>query len=569
MNKNYPVYTMVNECQDCYKCVRVCLAKAIRLEGGHASVIGEKCTACGSCVTACPANAKRVRDDVDKAKALISAGGAVYVSLAPSWKGMFNCSRGKMADLLKQLGFTGVSETALGAQEVSIETTRMINQSEKGLFISSACPVIVDHIRYYMPEFASSITPIGSPALTHAKLLKQHYGEQISIVFIGPCVGKKNEAARRPELIDVALTFEELARWVDDKEINLDALQDTEDFYPNLAHEGSLYPIEGGMNETLRMCGIERDVRLISFSSLGSFERGLRGIKPEEVQGKIFIEGLACDGGCVNGPGMPGKKAGVTILANIMDGVLRRPNVPKKPSVVVTEEYIPRPVQTVEYTITDIKNVMKKIGKTSEADELNCGGCGYPTCRELAKALLSGEAEPSMCVSYMRKIAMKKAAAMLRSMPSAAVIFDNEMKIVEANEAFVRMFCGEMADVFLSRNDGLAGTFLDRLIDFAHILKPVLNTGQDIRRDHYPSQNRILDITAFSIEKGQLVGAVITDVTLNQLNREKIAGRAQEVISKNISIVQNIACLLGEHMVETELLLSSIAQDYEDKEDQG
>ena len=210
---------------------------------------------------------------------------------------------------------------------------------------------------------------------------------------------------------------------------------------------------------------------------------------------------------------------------------------------------------------------MKKIGKHTVDDELNCGGCGYATCRDLAKALLDGDAETSMCVSYMRKIAMRKAAAMLRCMPSATVMVDSEMNILEANDAFMRMFTGDMYDVFKARPDGLAGAAIERIVDFADIFKTILESGKDLHKERFPVNNRLYDISAFTIEENEIVGAVITDVTQAETNREKISQKAHEVISKNISIVQEIACLLGEHMVETETLLSSIAEDYEERED--
>ena len=172
MEKQYPVYTLKNECNDCYKCIRGCHVKAIRIHGGSASVINEKCVACGHCVTICPAGAKKVRNDIDKVKALMLTGKKVYVSLAPSWAGVYDLPKEKMVAVLKKLGFAGVSETALGAQEVSIQTAKILNNSQSGLFISSACPVIDDYVRMYKPEYAENITPIASPALTHCGLLK-------------------------------------------------------------------------------------------------------------------------------------------------------------------------------------------------------------------------------------------------------------------------------------------------------------------------------------------------------------------------------------------------------------
>lgn len=567
MNSNNPVYTLSNECHDCYKCIRECPVKAIKIENGHASVIGDRCIACGNCVKACPSNAKRVRTDIDRAKNLIRAQKEVYVSLAPSWNGVFEISEEKMVSVLKKLGFKGVSETALGAQEVSVKTAEMLNNAEKGLFISSACPVIVSFIRKYRPEFANCITPIGSPAMTHAKMLKKEFGDDISIVFIGPCIGKKNEADEY-KLFDVALTFEELKFWLHDEAIDISSVSALPDskFVPETAYEGTLYPIDGGMNETIRKIGIKKEVQLMDISGLLSFERALYSLHPEKVDKTIFVEALSCEGGCVAGPCISTEKAGISIVSDVLSSVKERDNIPKSANTVVEMDVTPRKVVTSEYSIEDILKTLKKIGKHTVDDELNCGGCGYATCRDLAKALLDGDAETSMCVSYMRKIAMRKAAAMLRCMPSATVMVDSNMNILEANDAFMKMFTGEMYDVFKARPDGLAGAAIERIVDFADIFKTILNTGKDLHKERYPVKNRLYDISAFTIEENEIVGAVITDVTQSEANREKISQKAHEVISKNISIVQEIACLLGEHMVETETLLSSIANDFDDKD---
>lgn len=569
MNSQNPVYTLSNECHDCYKCVRECPVKAIKIENGHASVIPERCIACGNCVKTCPANAKRVRADVDKAKNLIRAQKDVYVSLAPSWSGVFEISPEKIISVLKKLGFKDVSETALGAQEVSIKTAEILNNAEKGLFISSACPVIVDFIRLYHPEFAKCITPIGSPAMTHAKMLKEKYGEDISIVFIGPCIGKKNEAEHY-NYFDVALTFEELKFWLHDESIDISSVAVKPDakFVPKPAYEGALYPVDGGMNETIRRIGIKKDVQLMDICGLGPFERALNNLKPDKIDKTIFVEALSCEGGCVSGPCIGCEKAGISIVSDVLSRVKDREIIPKVAETVVEMDVTPRKVVTSEYSLEDILKTLKKIGKHTVDDELNCGGCGYATCRDLAKALLDGDAEPSMCVSYMRKIAMRKAAAMLRCMPSATVMVDSNLNIIEANDSFMKMFTGEMYDIFKARPDGIAGAAIDRIVDFSDIFKTILKSGKDLHKERFPVNNRLYDISAFTIEENEIVGAVITDVTQSETNREKISQKAHEVISKNISIVQEIACLLGEHMVETETLLSSIANDYDDKDDE-
>ena len=400
-------------------------------------------------------------------------------------------------------------------------------------------------------------------------MLKDKFGENISIVFIGPCIGKKNESDEF-KLFDVAITFEELKLWLHDEALDISSISENPEnkFVPKAAYEGSLYPIDGGMNETIRKIGIKKEVQLMDVAGLLLFERALNKLKPEKLDKVIFVEALSCEGGCVAGPCISTDKPGISIVSDVLSNVKEREIIPKVPETVVEMDVSPKKVVTSEHSIEDILKTLKKIGKHSVDDELNCGGCGYATCRDLAKALLDGDAETSMCVSYMRKIAMRKAAAMLRCMPSATVMVDSNMNILEANDAFMCMFTGDMYEVFKARPDGLAGAAIERIVDFADIFKTILKSGKDLHKERYPVKNRLYDISAFTIEENEIVGAVITDVTQSETNREKISQKAHEVISKNISIVQEIACLLGEHMVETETLLSSIANDFDDKEDE-
>ncbi len=573
MDKQYPVYTLKNECNDCYKCIRGCHIKAIRIQNGSASVINEKCVACGHCVQICPAGAKRVRNDIDIVKTLFLTGKKVYVSLAPSWAGVYNIPKEKMIAILKKLGFAGVSETALGAQEVSIQTAKMLNEAKKGLYISSACPVIDDYIRLYKPEFAKCITPVASPALTHCGLLKDMLGENIKVVFIGPCIAKKNEADRNPDLMSVALTFDELNYWIKEEFIDIENIETDETchFVPESAYEGALYPLEGGMNDTIKRVGIDKnDVTFIAVSSLEAFDKSLCNINPDKVENKIFVEALGCSGGCINGPCLSSEKSRILITSDIYANTQYRENVPKEPRKVVGMEYKPEPVEKIEYSIEQVTKALRKISKHSEEDELNCSGCGYASCREFVNALIAGDAEPSQCVSYMRKIAVRKAAAMLRCMPSAVVIVDSNMQIIEANESFEHMFLSEeMYEVFASRQDGLAGACIDRIVPFSELFKSALDTGKDIHQEHYAIKDKVYDISIFTIEDNELIGAVISDVTKSEIDRSKIAQKAREVITKNIATVQEIASLLGEHMVETELLLSSIAEGYDPNANEG
>lgn len=567
MNSMYPIFTLKNECYDCYKCIRECTVKAIRIENGHASVMPEKCIACGHCVIVCPQKAKKVRNDIEHVKKLLREKKNIYVSLAPSWVATFDCNSEKIISALKKLGFKGVSETALGAQEISASTANFLKNSAKRFMISSACPVVVDYIRLYMSDYAKYITPIASPALTHAKILKQNYSKDSAVVFIGPCIAKKNEADLHPELIDRAITFKELQTWFLSEKINPKTIEIESDsdskFVPEIAHEGSLYPLEGGMNETIKLHNLSQEIQLVNVSTIDSLKRYLTNLEPDNIQKTIFIEALACEGGCTNGPCVSTIKSGLSVISDVLSQTKYRDIDPSEPTVVVEEQFNPKPVIGKTFTASEIAMAMKTIGKYSQEDELDCDGCGYDTCRKLAEALLAKEAEPSMCVSYMRRITLRKTGAMLRCMPSGVVMTDNNFKIIENNNAFAKMFASEIYDYYSTKKEGLSGAALEKLIPCIDIFRKALKTGKDVRCDRYPIKNKLYDITAFTIEEGLIIGAIITDVTQTEMKREQIAKKAHDVISKNISTVQTIACLLGEHMAETELLLNSIAEGYE------
>lgn len=562
------VYTLYNECQDCYKCVRRCPVKSIRIQDGHACVLSEKCIECGRCVAPCPSQAKRVRNDIDKVKQLIGAGKNVYVSLAPSWRASFSCTRRQIIATLKKLGFAGVSETALGAQEVSIETARLLNQTDKGLLISSACPVIVKYIRLYKPELAEYIVPIASPALTHAKLLKKSLGEDISVVFVGPCIAKKNESDTHKDLIDFALTFEELKLWLKESDTPI-ATGDCygEDFVPSHAYEGNLYPMDGGMNETIKKIGVKDNVHLCQVCSLEAFDLAVNSFAKDQLKNPVFIEALACAGGCMHGPCIATTSSDVNNMSRILSHIKYRENIPTTPDVVVSQEYTPNPVSQKTYSMDEIQEALHKIGKYLPEDELNCAGCGYQTCKDMAKALLDGDAEPSMCVSYMRKLATKKASAMLKSIPSAMVMLDKDLDIIEANEAFIKMFTGNDQGSYLSDPQKLTGKEIKNFFDAQKIFSSVLTGGNEAHKENYKYNNKFYDLHVFPIEPNVSIGVTITDITSTSHSREIVAQKAKEVIDKNISTVQQIACLLGEHMVQTETILNTIANEYNTDED--
>ncbi len=572
MNHSYPVYTIEAECQDCYKCVRHCPVKAIQVRDGHAAVIPEMCVACGNCVEVCPVKAKQVRNGIGRLRQLLAGNAPVYVSLAPSWVSEFRgISSGQIIRALKQLGFTGVSETALGAQLVSAQIARDLDGSPPDLLLSSACPTTVDFICKYLPELASKITPVASPVMAHCRLLRDRLGENIRIVFIGPCISKKNESDRHPELLNLALTYPELRQIF--REEGIDPKRSTpkpEDvFQPEPAEEGARYPIEGGMNDTIQFQTKNKKVHYITLTGLENLELALKGLSAVPPGETVFVEMLACHGGCVHGPCAEHDSPGLLERLRVLN-YASFPQMPKEriTSGSIADTFPPDVIKPPEPSIGDITAALRSIGKSTPEDELNCDGCGYDTCRNFVHALLAGRAEPSMCVSFLKKQAQKKANALLKSISSGVVITDKKLQIIECNRNFAALFGEDILNAF-DACPGLPGADLSRIVPFSGLFESSLQSGRGIRRDSLKVGKRLYNLNIFNIEPGEVVGAVIFDVTSTELRREQIAARAREVIDRNLATVQEIACRLGEQMADTELLLRSIADNYADETSLG
>jgi iron only hydrogenase large subunit-like protein len=572
MNSLNPIYTEKRECQDCYKCLRECPVKAIKVEGGYASVVPELCVLCGHCVAVCPSGAKRVRDDLPLARRLLRERSRVLVSLAPSFVSEFNgISPGQIIQALKRLGFWGVSETALGAQQVSAHVSSQLGEGTAKLMLSTACPTVVEFMRKYQPRYAENLTGLLSPLLTHCKILRQHYGDAIGIVFFGPCIAKKHEAARHPELLDVALTFEDLRRWLQLDALDLDTLsaapEDT--FVPYSAREGALYPIEGGMIAGVRSNCVVNDAQCMSVSGLEAVQKALDELDQWRPSQNLFLELLACQGGCVNGP--KAQLSGATVRKRHQVIQYSQPPdqpLPRRIEVQIPEEQPAEGVAPPQFGEIQIREAMRTVGKYSAEDELNCGGCGYDSCREFARALLQNKAERTMCVTYMRKLAQKKANALIGKMPSAVVIVNEQLKIVESNPRFRALLLkGDTREL----PPGLEGVALAEVAPFYYLFQKVLDTGNDILDRDIRFQGRILHATIFSIEPKSAVGGILQDITEPAMQKEQTIKRAQRVLEQNLKTVQQIAFLLGENAAESEITLNSIVHSFSsgENEDDG
>lgn len=567
-----PVYTEQNDCQDCYKCIRECKLKAIKVVNNAAQILHSDCIYCGICTLICPVNAKKVRDDVTKVKSLLKRDQKVIVSLAPSFVTEFpNLSDEQIVAALKALGFTHVSETALGAQEVSKKVSEFIDNQDKGIYISSACPSVVEMICKHYPKYKNYITPFLSPLLTHSKFLKNEYGEDSHVVFIGPCIAKKAESDEFPELLDAALTFSDLKRWFEEENIDpylFAGEQQAEVFVPGKAGKGVLYPIDGGMLMGVKNNTTATDAVYMTFSGINNIQSVLKDLDKYKKSDVMFLELLACDGGCVNGPGT--SKSYSTALKRLE--IIGRAD--KDLGFQLNVDFpIERnfnsivPVKKIEHSSNRIKEALTMVGKYSDKDEINCGGCGYNSCREFAGALLEDRSEPNMCVSYMRKIAHDKSSALLRKIPSGVVIVNDQLKIRDSNLSFARMMGPEIEQLY-DTIPGLVDADLHKIAPFYKLFSSALKTGVENMERDIRFGNKMFHITIFSIHKNKIVGAILRDMSEPFIQREEVISRAKSVNQKNLETVQKIAYLLGENASETEEMLNSIVEFYTLSQDQ-
>ena len=563
MNNQKPIYTEKTECQDCYKCVRGCPVKAIRVVDGSAQVIPEACILCGHCTEVCPVGAKKIRDDLGLAVNLLETREKVFVSLAPSFRTEFSgIENEKLIAAIMELGFYGVSETALGAQVVSSACADLLHSGGNAIHISSACPSIIHLIEQYYPHLVKYITQVVSPLQAHSKMLKSTYGEDVGVVFIGPCVAKKNEVN---DDFEVALTFADLRRWFNLSSIDWSNLPTGLGFMPHSAAEGGLYPIDGGMIDGVKCCNPPDNTLFMSFSGIQEVVEALEELDGYPIDRPVFIETLACIGGCVNGPGVTKRGSTAQKRYRIQTETPPAESITKGTELDLSAGFNSREVLAPPHTKAAIAEALLRIGKKKGEEELNCGGCGYDTCLDFAAALIEEKAEPAMCVSYLRKLAQNKASALIKAMPSGVVIVDENLKIIESNEPFINIIGGD-ATLVSEADPDLEGAYLERLIPFSNIFADAIKEGTEVKIQDIRQNGKIIRVTLFSIQKHLVVGGILQDITEPVIQREQIIEKTQEVMRKNLTTVQQIAFLLGENAADSEVLLSSIVKSFSTKE---
>ena len=394
LKKKAPVHTTYEKCLDCYKCIRMCPVKAIKVVKGQAHIMYERCICCGRCVNNCPTNAKRYRGDVETVKLLLSGDRKTVVSLAPSFvSDLPGWTSETIIAALKKLGFSAVSETALGADFLSARIAHELGSLDPArdkprLMISSACPAIVAYIKLYKPALAPFISSHASPLLTHARFLHSHYGKETAVVFIGPCFAKKHEADHYENDIDAAITFQELAEWLEKERITPESVAGAASsdcaFQPRRSAKGAFFPIESGEITAFsaylaKNASLEtgRKIDTISVSGIRAVQDLLADYTPDSLETSLFLELLACSGGCVNGPGktcdVPGiiRNTRLRSYASAADDTLDDSTLSLSPSIEA--DYPLNALPAAVYSEQEITQALHLVGKSNLADRHNCG----------------------------------------------------------------------------------------------------------------------------------------------------------------------------------------------------
>jgi len=542
-------------CKNCYKCNRHCPVKSIRFSNHQANIIGDACILCGHCFVVCPQNAKQIRNDVPIAKDLLASGSPVYVSLAPSFVANYDgATLASMKKALQRLGFVGVEETAIGATIVKREYDRLTHEADRSVILSSCCHTVNLLIQKYYPEALRYLAPVLSPMQAHCRDIKRRYADA-KVVFIGPCISKKDEAERYPGFADCVLTFEELSAWLAEENIALEPIVDE-----TPAGRARLFPTTGGVLRTMAA-----DNPAWTYLAIDGVENCRRAIE-DAIAGKLdhcFVELSACVGSCIGGPAVdknlraPVREyVAVDRYAGKTDFTVDQP----MPDLLV-KTHQPLTVCSSMPGSAAIEAVLHEMGKFKPEDELNCGSCGYDTCREKAAAVLQGKADISMCLPYLSEKAQSFSDNIIRSTPNAILVLNDKLEIQQINNAACHL-------MHIDDPHGIIGDPVVRLLDPIPFLE-LQRTGraQSQQRVYLEDYKKYVDQTLIMDKSYRLIICIMRDVTAEEAERrarEQLSRATIEVtdrvIEKQMRTVQEIASLLGETTAETKVALTKLKE---------
>ncbi len=549
-----------SNCKNCYKCIRHCPVKAIRFSGNQAHIIGNECILCGQCFVVCPQNAKEIVNEVEKVKIFLQSGDPVVVSLAPSFIANYDgAGIDAMRVALKKLGFYDVEETAIGATIVKKEYERMLKEEEHDIVISSCCHSINLLIQKHYPAALEYLADVMSPMQAHCKDIKSRIPDA-KTVFVGPCVAKKDEAEYYEGIVDAVLTFEELTEWLKEEKVELEIITDT-----NENSRARFFPTTGGVLKTMN------EVNGYTYVAIDGVENCIQVLKDIE-KGKIhncFIEMSACVGSCVGGPVIEKYHHTSNIkdyieVANYAGEKDFDVSQPKAVELKKTFAYIEQ--RNIMPSEIEINNILRQMGKFKPAHELNCGSCGYNTCREKAIAIIQGKAEISMCLPYLKDKAESFSDTIVNNSPNGLIVLNEQLEVQQINDSARKMMNIRSASDVL-------GDQVIRILD-PTIFMNVMSTGRNVRdqRVYLAEYNRYVEQTVVHDKDSHLLITIMRDVTDEEKEREKkesisrqTVEVADKVVDKQMRIVQEIASLLGETAAETKIALAKLKESITDE----
>ncbi|MGI6339481.1 MAG: [Fe-Fe] hydrogenase large subunit C-terminal domain-containing protein [Bacteroidales bacterium] len=619
MSERKPVFYINEEkCRNSYSCVRVCPVNAIevRPQRDHPFIIPDRCIGCGLCFISCSPHAVEFRDSKEQVKSLLSSGRKTAVLVAPSIASEFDdiTDYRKFVGMLRLLGFNYIHENSFGVDLIAAEQAKLFTKAEGKYYMTANCPAIVKLIEKYHPELVTNLAPLVSPMIATAMVVKELYGDEVAIVYIGPCIDNKDEILlyRSGRLIEEALTFIELRQLFDEFGIQERVVKMSE-FDPPYGYWGALYPLPAGI---IQAGGIRRDMATSSVITAAGREDVLEGINDFDK----YIDTIHhhfnfffCHG-CLLGPGMERhnerfrRRALVRLYTekrvNKLDKALWQKNIEKWSKLDFSRTFRPDDQRIPDPPEETVAEVLKIIGKENTEKEINCGACGYESCREFASTVVKGLAVPEMCHTYNlknkqeyietlrqtnKKLAETKKALkeseelamrekevaqnasdmmnnMLEKLPTGVVIVDSNLKILHSNLSFINII-GEDAKAISEIIPGLAGADLKTLLPFNvyNMFTYVLKEDEPVLSKDIHFEDRMLNISIFPIKKNRMCGAIIRDLYSPEVQGEEVIARVSEVIDKNLEMVQKIGFLLGEGASETEQMLNSIIESYKTK----
>ncbi len=581
MSSSFSQVVFVNKaiCRDCYRCVRVCPVKAIKMHDGQASVIPERCISCGTCIRECPQSAKTFRNDLELAVRLLDSGDRVACSLAPSFAGFFPAwQRRRIPSVLRRLGFSYVGETAIGAFYTALASAKYIRRrGAREPQILSSCPACVDYIVRYQPQWARYLVPVVSPMIAHAKHVRRHLGADTKVVFIGPCVAKKIEgySYNNDGRIDCVLTFNELHQWLQNEHIEISGCEES-DFDEHPRGAARYFPLEGGCVKTAGWTANMLDETIIAVSGFSNVKHSVEESRPGQI-----IEPLFCPHGCAGGPANGDKHEVFEARFNILeyakeeleakdvnhkiaeeiekDSVLS-PEEEKFLDTLTTQFEIPRMPKKKDITEQQIRDVFEKTGKSLPEKQLDCGACGYPTCRDMAIAVIEGYAETEMCVPYFKMLAEQRFDRVIETSPNGILVLDEHLNILSMNPAFRQYF---------QCSNAVCGKPVSYLMDpepFERLAATKSTEVLDLTVEH-PNYNLVCHEYFYALpEEKQYIGIFmnITGMRLSQTNldnlRERTIAQARELLEQQIQMAETIAMTLGENAARAESLLENLME---------